>query len=166
VAAYVEETSSEHDFDFWMGRWQVEGRRLKERLADCDEWLPIQAVSIAWPLLGGLGNVDEFHTDFGGGFVGMSLRLFDPATRLWSIYWADTLSPGPLEAPVVGAFSGDVGVFECEDVLRGRPILVRYTWSRVTTDSPRWEQAFSEDGGQTWETNWINDFTRLPDEPR
>jgi len=64
---------------------------------------------------------------------------------------------------VVGSFDGNVGTFEGEDVHAGRPILVRYTWSRVDTPSPRWEQAFSEDGGQTWETNWINDFTRLPD---
>src|SRR5215475_3332170 len=120
-------TSSAKDFDFWMGRWTVRGRRLRERLADCDEWLDIEATSVAWPLLGGLGNVDTFETDFQGGFSGMSLRLFDPHTRTWSIYWADSLNPGPLEDPVVGAFDGDVGVFECEDVLRGRPILVRYT---------------------------------------
>lgn len=154
-------TSTEHDFDFWMGRWRVDGRRLRERLADCDEWEEITATSIAWPLLGGLGNVDEFHTDFGGGFVGMSLRLFDPKRREWSIYWADSLRPGPLEVPVVGSFAGNVGIFECEDVHAGRPILVRYTWSRVETPNPRWEQAFSEDGGATWETNWVNDFARV-----
>jgi hypothetical protein len=154
-------TSTAHDFDFWMGRWDVRGTRLRERLAGSDEWEEITATSVAWPLLGGLGNVDEFHTEFRGGFAGMSLRLFDPATATWSIYWADTLRPGPLEDPVVGSFDGNVGVFECEDVFAGRPILVRYTWSRIDTPSPRWEQSFSDDGGQTWETNWVNDFTRL-----
>jgi hypothetical protein len=158
------ETSSARDFDFWMGTWHVRGRRLRKRLAGCTDWEPIEATSVAWPLLDGLGNVDEFRTDFGGGFVGMSLRIFDPASRRWSIYWADSRFPGPLEQPVVGAFEGNVGFFECDDTFEGRPIRVRYTWSRVDTGAPRWEQAFSEDGGETWETNWINDFTRAADQ--
>ena len=160
MVVHAPETSSARDFDFWMGSWNVSGRRLRERLAGCEEWVEIGGTSVAWPLLGGLGNVDEFHTDYGGGYSGMSLRLFEPETRTWSIYWADSRSPGPLEPPVVGAFAGDVGVFECDDTFGGRPIRVRYTWSRVTGGSPRWEQAFSPDGGATWETNWINDFTR------
>lgn len=164
MAVHTPETSSARDFDFWLGTWDVHGRRLRERLAGCEEWLELEATSVAWPLLDGLGNVDEFRTDFDGGFVGMSLRVFDPVTRRWSIYWADSRSPGPLEAPVVGAFEGSVGIFECDDTFDGRPIRVRYTWSRVDTDNPRWEQAFSEDGGETWETNWINDFTRAPDQ--
>jgi hypothetical protein len=154
-------SSSPRDFDFWMGSWSVRGRRLRERLAGCQEWDNVEATSVAWPLLDGFGNVDEFRTDYQGGFVGMSLRLFDPATRMWSIYWADSRSTGPLDPPVVGFFSDGVGVFECDDVFDDRPIRVRYMWSRVTTDHPRWEQAFSTDEGETWETNWINDFTRL-----
>jgi hypothetical protein len=152
--------SSHRDFDFWMGTWNVRGRRLRERLAGCHEWDDLDATSVAWPLLDGLGNVDEFRTDYQGGFVGMSLRLFDSATRMWSIYWADSRNTGPLDPPVVGFFSDGVGVFECDDTFDNRPIRVRYTWSRVTTDHPRWEQAFSTDEGETWETNWINDFTR------
>jgi hypothetical protein len=105
-----------------------------------------------------------FLTDYAGGYVGMSFRFFDPEKKLWSIYWADSRSPGPLDPPVVGSFDGDVGIFEGPDTFEGRPILVRYTWSRVTTPAPRWEQAFSEDGGETWETNWIMDFTRADDE--
>ena len=160
VTAQALEIPGAHDFDFWMGRWQVRGRVLRERLAGCDEWDDIEAVSEAWPLLGGLGNVDEFHTDFRGGFIGASVRLFDPGTQLWSIYWADSRRPGPLDLPVVGSFDGDAGIFEGPDTFEGRPILVRYTWSRVTTPTPRWEQAFSEDGGETWETNFVTDFTR------
>ena len=165
MSVQVPETSSARDFDFWMGSWNVRGRRLRERLAGCEDWEPLEATSVAWPLLDGLGNVDEFRTDQGGGYSGMSLRLFDPATRTWSIYWADSRFPGPLEPPVVGAFSGDVGVFECDDTFEGRPIRVRYTWSRVSSGSPRWEQAFSPDGGLTWETNWVNDFTRATTPP-
>ena len=89
----------------------------------------------------------------------MSLRFFDPATRRWSIYWADSRRPGELDPPVFGTFSGDIGVFEGEDVFEGRPIRVRFTWSGTRTRTPRWEQAFSADDGETWETNWIMDFS-------
>ena len=160
------ETTGLHDFDFFMGRWNVHGRRLRERLKGSHEWIDIDATTVARPFLSGLGNEDEFHTDFWPGFVGMSFRFFNPHTKKWSIYWADNRSGGVelVEGPpVVGSFSGDVGIFEGPDTFEGRPIVVRYTWSRVNTPSPRWEQAFSEDGGKTWETNWVNDFTRPAD---
>jgi hypothetical protein len=156
--------SSARDFDFWIGRWNGQNRRLRERLAGSDEWEEFESTSDARPILDGLGNVDEFRTDYAGGYVGVSLRFFDPDERQWSIYWADSRYPALLlDPPVIGAFAGDVGVFEGPDVFAGRPILVRYTWSRVTSPTPRWEQAFSEDGGETWETNWITDFTRADD---
>ena len=148
-----------HDFDFWFGRWDVHNRRLRERLAGCDVWDEFEASVVARPLLDGLGNEDEFRTDHAGGFIGMSFRFFDPETQLWWIYWADTRRSGKLDPPVVGRFDGDVGVFEGEDVFDGRPILVRFVWSRVTTPTPRWEQAFSADGGESWETNWVMEFT-------
>jgi hypothetical protein len=138
----------------------VHNRRLRQRLAGSDEWDEFEATSEARPILDGLGNFDEFRTDYLGGFVGSSMRFFDPETRQWWIYWADSRRSGELDPPVVGAFDGDVGIFEGSDTFEGRPILVRYTWSGVTTPTPRWEQAFSEDGGETWETNWIMDFTR------
>ena len=156
--------STAKDFDFWMGTWKAHNRRLKRRLAGSDDWEEFEALSIARPLFGGLANEDEFHTDHDGGFVGMSFRFFDSETKQWSIYWADSRRLGVLDPPVIGAFDGDVGVFEGEDVWGGRPILVRFTWSRVDTPSPRWAQAFSDDGGRTWETNWVTDFTRIKDE--
>ena len=152
------------DFDFWMGEWSVHNRRLRERLAGSDEWDEFEASAKAWTILGGLGNEDEYRTDHDGGFIGMSFRFFDPATREWSIYWADSRRPGELDPPVHGVFSGDVGLFHGEDVHRGRPVLVRFTWSGVTTETPRWEQAFSDDGGKTWETNWVMDFTRAEED--
>ncbi len=148
------------DFDFWMGTWLVRNRRLRERLVGSDEWDEFDATVVALPLLDGLGNEDEFRTDYDGGFIGMSFRFYDPETDLWSIYWADTRRPGLLDPPVIGAFSGDTGIFEGEDTFEGRPILVRFTWTGVTTPTPRWEQAFSDDDGETWETNWVMDFTR------
>jgi hypothetical protein len=147
------------DFDFWFGSWDVRNRWLRRRLAGSDDWEEFDATVVARPLLDGVGNEDEFRTDHAGGFIGMSFRFFDPERRRWSIYWADSRRPGELDPPVFGTFSGDVGLFEGEDVYRGRPILVRFTWTGVTTPTPRWEQAFSDDGGRTWETNWVMDFT-------
>ena len=149
------------DFDFWIGRWTVRNRVLRERLAGSDEWDEFDATVEARLILDGLGNEDEFQTDHDGGFTGMSFRFFDPVQKRWSIYWADSRRPGVLDPPVFGGFAGDVGVFEGPDTHAGRPILMRFTWTGVTTSAPRWEQAFSEDDGETWETNWIMDFTRV-----
>ena len=152
--------STARDFDFWHGRWNVHNRRLQERLAGSEEWEEFDATCVARPLLDGMGNEDEFRADYNGGFVGMSFRFFDPETKQWSIYWADSRRSGVLDPPLFGSFSGDTGVFEGTDTFEGRPILVRFIWSGVTTPTPRWEQAFSEDGGVTWQTNWVMDFTR------
>jgi len=151
------------DFDFWMGRWNVHNRRLRKRLAGADEWDEFEATVVARPILGGMGNEDEFRTDYDGGFIGMSFRFFDPAKKQWSIYWADTRRCGELDPPVFGTFSGDIGLFEGTDVFEGRPILVRFTWSGITAPTLRWEQAFSDSGGETWETNWIMEITRAED---
>jgi hypothetical protein len=149
------------DFDFLMGHMRVQNRRLRERLKGCTEWDTFEATNCARPLLKGLGVEDEFITDYAGGFTGMAFRFFTPVTGLWAIYWADSKN-GTLEPPVYGGFDGDRGVFEGEDTFEGRAIHVRFTWSRIRSGSPRWEQAFSDDGGATWETNWIMDFTRVP----
>jgi hypothetical protein len=147
------------DFDFLLGSWNVANRRLKRRLAGSDDWEEFAATAVARPILDGFGNEDVFTTDHDGGVVGMSFRFFDPERRRWSIYWADSRRPGELDPPLFGHFDGESGVFHGEDVFKGRPILVRFIWSRVTTATPRWEQAFSDDGGKTWETNWVMDFT-------
>lgn len=146
-----------HDFDFWMGTWRIHNRRLRERLSGSTEWDVFEARGQTWPILNGLGNRDEFRTGFWPDFVGMTFRFFDPATRRWSIYWADSRR-GVLEPPVVGSFEGDTGTFYGDDVFQGRPIRVRFVWTRAP--QVRWEQAFSTDGGRTWETNWTMDMTR------
>jgi hypothetical protein len=152
--------SSATDFDFFMGRWRVRNRYLRERLRGSTEWEEFEARSVARPLLGGLGNEDEFRTDFQGGFIGLSFRFFDPEAERWSIYWADSRRPGVLDPPVFGGFANGAGVFEGTDVLDGKPVAVRFTWTEVDTPAPRWEQAFSADGGETWETNWVMEFAQ------
>ena len=152
--------SSASDFDFFMGSWTVRNRYLGELLRASDDWQEFEATSEARPLPGVLGNEDEFRTEALGGFVGMSFRFFDPEAKRWSIYWADSRRPGVLDPPVFGAFSNGSGVFEGTDVLAGKPILVRFTWTEVDTGAPRWEQAFSGDGGESWELNWVMEFAR------
>ena len=163
MTSAVETKGTARDFDFWMGTWRVQNRRVRERLEGSDEWDEFESTVVARPILDGLGNEDEFRTDYAGGFTGMSFRFFDPEQKRWSIYWADTRRSGELDPPVLGGFDGDTGVFEGDDTFEGRPIRVRFLWSGVTTPTPRWEQAFSEDGGETWETNWVMDFTRTGD---
>ena len=158
MSTAAQQVGAARDFDFFMGSWKVHNRYLRKRLAGSDEWDEFEATSVARPLLDGLGNEDEFRTDYDGGFIGMSFRFFDPEKKRWSIYWADTRRCGELDPPVFGSFSGDIGVFEGTDTFEGRPILVRFAWSGVTTKTPRWEQAFSDDGGETWETNWAMEF--------
>ena len=155
------------DFDFLMGSWRIQNERLVDRLKGCADWERFEASGQAWPLPGRIGNYDEFvPIDWRPGFVGMSLRSFNPATGLWSIYWLDNQSggldaAGQLKPPVIGRFSSGVGHFLGEDTFEGRPIQFRFIWSDIAQDRARWEQAFSPDGGISWETNWIMRFTRL-----
>jgi hypothetical protein len=151
-----------HDFDFYFGRWRVRHRRLTARLAGSDDWEAFDGTSTAWPLLGGAGNVDDNVLELpSGSYRAVSLRSYDPVADAWSIWWLDGRNPGRLDPPVVGGFRNGVGTFIGEDTFDGRPILVRFLWSDITATACRWEQAFSADGGATWEVNWVMESTRL-----
>lgn len=150
-------------FSFQAGLWRVRHRKLRERLAGCDEWLRFDGTCRAWDVLGGAGNVeDNVLNDPAGAYRAMAVRRIDPETGDWTIHWFDDRF-STLDPPVRGRFADGVGAFLAEDVFRGRPILVRFIWSRTKTSTPRWEQAFSDDAGANWETNWIMDFERVAD---
>ncbi len=149
-----------HDFDFLFGSWQVVNERLKSRLTGSDEWETFTATQECQPILGGAGNVDRMTATWRGvAFEGVSLRVFNPTTDEWSIYWVDTVTH-ELQPPVVGKFVNGLGLFYGDDQHAGKPVVARFIWSDITADAARWEQAFSEDHGKTWETNWIMTFTR------
>jgi hypothetical protein len=153
--------SSANDFDFIIGDWRVHHRRLKERLAGCCEWVEFEGTSTTRKILGGFGNIEDNVLALPDGpYPAAALRSFDPATGLWSIWWLDGRDPHRLDTPVVGRFENGTGLFHADDTLDGRPIGVRFTWFALDADTARWQQAFSEDGGKTWETNWIMDFSR------
>ncbi|MDH5822634.1 hypothetical protein QFW77_06460 [Luteimonas sp. RD2P54] len=154
-----EQDDGRHDFDFSHGRWRVGNRRLRARLCGCRDWDQFEARASCRPVLGGLGNTDEFCSAWQGGLLGMTLRLFNPQARQWSIYWASNRA-GELEAPVTGGFADGVGTFHGLDRHQGRVVLARFVWSEIGTDSAHWQQALSPDGGVTWETNWHMHFTR------
>ena len=147
------------NFDFLVGSWTSKQRRLVKPLSGTDEWTESRGITQCWTVLGGAGNVDELQLP-DWGFTGLTVRLLHPATGHWSIYWVNSKYGELALPPVVGRFADGVGKFYSDEDYEGQPIKVRYTWSDIATTSPRWEQAFSTDGGQTWETNWTAEFTR------
>jgi hypothetical protein len=136
----------------------VAHRRLRERLVGCTDWDDLSGTVETRSLLGRLCNVEENLID-APGISGAAVRTFNVATGLWSIYWVG--SDGVLGAPVHGRFEGGVGRFEGEDSHAGRQVLVRFVWTPQGPDTARWEQAFSADGGGSWEVNWTMDFARV-----
>jgi hypothetical protein len=154
------ESSSATDFDFLHGKWNIHNRKLKSRLTGSGEWLEFEAEQECNPLLFGQANIDKFTTGaFGKPFEAIALRLFDPATRLWSIYWADS-NIVVMDTPQVGSFDGYAGNFLARDAYNGKDIIVRFRWDLSDPEAPQWSQAFSEDEGATWEWNWFMTFTK------
>lgn len=151
-----------HDFDIFVGSWRTKQRRLKERLAGSTEWVEFDGTQEFRLLLGGAANMTDNLLNLPDGpYRGFTLRTFDPATKRWTIWWLDSRYPHKLDPPLIGRFENGTGAFYADDTFNGKPIKIRYLWLDVTPTSRRWEQAFSPDGGKTWETNWISEFTKV-----
>jgi hypothetical protein len=154
----------QHAFDFIFGRWYVHNRKLRD-VTDpaCDEWIEFDAVTEAYPVLGGLGHVDLLSaaaSAYMPAFEGFTFRLFDPTQQRWRIWWSSTRNPGVVDPPVVGGFDGSTGRFECDDTIANRPVRVRFEWLVDQPTRPRWEQSFSYDDGDSWSRNWTMALTR------
>jgi hypothetical protein len=147
-----------HDFDYFEGAWTTAQRRLKERGVGSTEWEEFPATMCATPYLDGHATVDELYMPTRRQ-IGLTLRLFDRERRQWAIYWVSSAIGRLDPVPMVGGFAGDHGEFYALDQHAGRPVKVRYLWTKRDADHARWEQAFSFDD-RTWETNWTADFTR------
>ncbi|WP_405060965.1 hypothetical protein OG474_04810 [Kribbella sp. NBC_01505] len=147
------------DFDFLVGDWQTTNHRRRPMLGDPHEWYEVESEMRVTTYFDGAISFDEgwYPTE---GFRGATFRIFDPATKTWSIHWINSLR-GQLETPVIGSFGDDgVGIFEGPDTWEGRPVDVRFTWT-PGTDKATWQQEFSEDGGKTWIPNWYMEHTRI-----
>ena len=134
---------------------------MKDRLVGSKEWQEFAGKSAFWSTMGGLGNIDDNTLGLPAGvYRGLSARAFDPRTSSWAIWWLDGRNPERIDPPVRGGFKGDEGEFIGTDVYNGTSVIVRFRWPEVQSKRPWWDQAFSTDGGKTWETNWVADFMR------
>ena len=147
-----------------IGDWRVRHRRLNSRLTGCTDWTEFPGTSSTRKILGGFGNVEDNVLCLPEGDVSAAaFRSFNPQTQSWAIWWLDGRSPHNLDVPVIGGFSGSVGVFFANDRLDDTPISIRFTWNARPGGNPTWEQAFSSDDGASWETNWTMEFVRSGD---
>jgi hypothetical protein len=147
------------DFDFFHGSWHIEHRRLKSWLTGCTDWEEFGSDTECRPILGGAGNIDEGFIP-ASGYHHATIRLYEPDTDEWALYWFTSKGGSVIEPPVRGRFSGGTGLFYSPYTHDGTPVVCRYKWSDIKPESVLWEQAFSTDDGQTWETNWIMASTR------
>jgi hypothetical protein len=152
-----------HDFDFLIGDWKAHVKRLPERLVGSNKWIEYDGISNHKKVLDTNANFEEFYVQNakeGLKIKGQTLRMYNPESHQWSIYLLD-LDKGELDIPpVVGEFNGKRGEFYDQEEWQGRKILVRYQWNDISPKSARMEQAFSADGGKTWEVNWICELSR------
>jgi len=157
------EASAPNDFDFIIGDWTVRHRCLNAQLAGCTEWTEFSGRSSTRKTLGGYGNLEDNFLDFPQrAYRAVAMRSYSPKDRTWSIWWLDGRNPTQLDKPVVGRFAEGKGLFFADDSLDAKPIRVRFTWLSGPGQDARWEQAFSADGGATWETNWTMQFSPVP----
>jgi hypothetical protein len=154
----------QHDFDFELGSWKIRLKRLVHPLTGSNNWVEFDGTSVTRKVWDGLAQIEEFETDSAaaGHIEGLTLRTYNPQTHQWSLYWANS-KDGTLVPPQIGQFKNGRGEFYAQDTFNGRSIFVRFIWSETNSNSPHFEQSFSEDGGKTWEVNWITDQTRVND---
>jgi hypothetical protein len=160
------ERDGQHDFDFEIGSWKIHLRKLLHPLTGSTTWVDFDGTSVTKKVWNGRAELEQFETDSpGAGHIeGLTLRLYSPQTHQWSLYWASRKNGALSLPPTVGEFRNGRGEFFDQEPIDGRMILVRFVWSETTTNSPHFEQSFSDDGGKTWEVNWITDQTRAGDE--
>jgi hypothetical protein len=155
----------QHDFDFELGSWKIHLKKLLHPLTGSNAWVEFEGTSVTRKLWDGRSQIEQFETDGAAGHIeGMTLRLFNPQSHQWRLYWANS-KVGVLDPPQIGQFTNGVGEFYAQDTVDGKVILVRFLWSKTTSASPHFEQSYSADGGKTWEVNWITDQTRVAEVP-
>ena len=150
-----------HDFDFEVGSWKTHVRRLQHPLTGSTSWVEYDGTTVARKVWDGRALMIEVELDSSSHhFEGLNLRLYNPESHQWSLNFSNAAS-GTLSTPTIGEFKNGRGEFYDQEMLNGRAILVRFVISDITKTSCHFEQAFSDDGGKSWEVNWIADDTRV-----
>jgi hypothetical protein len=151
-----------HDFDFFFGSWTVRHRRLRKRLAGNNDWEDFDGTTQCQALLGGVVNLNEsFAKRESGSTAGLGLRAYDAKTDSWADWYLSAANPHAIDKPGIGRFADGVGTFLSDDTFEGRPIKVRGQFRSLSPGEAQWDQAFSPDGGATWETNWIMRYSKV-----
>ena len=151
----------QHDFDFEVGTWKTHISRLQHPLTGSKTWVTYEGFTTVHKVWNGRAILVELEADSSiGHFEGLSLRLYNPESRQWNLNFANSGS-GTMTVPTIGEFKNGRGEFYSQETLNGRAIFVRFVISDITQNSCRFEQAFSDDGGKTWEVNWIATDTRI-----
>jgi hypothetical protein len=150
----------QHDFDFMYGKWKIKVRRLKNPLHGSKEWYEMTGTTDCHPIWGGKGNIEMGELDGPEHMSAMMVRLYEPKSRQWSLNWVNAKYM-KFDVPTIGEFKNGRGEFYDQEMFEGRMILVRYIWSDTATKTPRFEQSFSDDGGKTWEPNWVSESTKI-----
>jgi len=149
----------QHDFDTMLGSWKYHLRRRLNPLTGSNTWVDLTGTGECYPIWNRRAQLDTIVVDGGGQHIeGLTLRLFNPKSHEWRLYWANS-KDGVIFVPQIGQFKNGHGEFYAQDVLNDRSTLVKFDWTGVTTTTPHFEQSFSADGGKTWEVNWITDQT-------
>lgn len=150
----------QHDFDFNLGKWNTHIRRLMNPLTGSTTWVEMNGTVVIRKVWNGRAQIEEVEAGGDSGhFEGMTLFLYNPEAHQWGLYFANS-SGGTIETPSIGEFKDGRGEFYDQETYKGRTILVRVVWSDITPDAHRFEQSFSDDGGKTWEPNFVANLTR------
>ena len=155
------EQSGEHDFDSEIGTWKTELKRLQHPLTGSTTWVAYTGSTVVSKVWNGRANLVELEVDGPAGHIeGLSLRLYNPQTRQWSLNFSGS-GTGSMSQPTIGEFKNGRGEFFDQETYNGRAIFVRFIITKVTPNIYHFEQSFSDDGGKTWEANWIATDTRV-----
>lgn len=161
VSVQAEERDGQHDFDFSIGTWRTELQRLQNPLSGSTTWVECTGTSVVSKIWNGRANLVELDVECPAGRLeGLSLRLYNPESRQWSLNYSNS-SSGTMSQPVIGELKNGRGEFYSQEPFKGRMIFTRFVITNLTPDSWRYEQSFSDDGGKTWEVNWIAVDTRV-----
>jgi hypothetical protein len=156
--------NGQRDFDFEIGTWKTSLKRLLNPLTGSTKWVEYDGTTVVRKVWDGNANLVELDVSGSAGNIkALSLRLYNPESRQWSLNFAN-IKGGVMTVPTIGEFKNGRGEFYNQETLNGRAILVRFVISDITPNSCRFEQSFSDDGGKTWEVNWIATDTRVKDD--